>query len=84
MPARTSGWIKRLGILAVAVVSLAAVSAYPASAQSRTLATLADVPALVPAPYHPHSVTAVYSSALYDLYPYYGRVYQGGAPHYWH
>jgi hypothetical protein len=54
----------------------------PASAQTRSLASLADVPIYVPAPYHPHTATAVYGAALYD--DYYGGAHWGAGPHYWH
>lgn len=69
---------------AFALLALGAMTAPPSLAQDRTLATLADVPALVPAPYHPHTATAIYSAMLYDHTPYYGGVYQGGGAHYWH
>lgn len=79
---------KRGGFAGIATRALAALTlgvamSQPVMAQSRTLATLADVPALVPAPYHAHSLTSTYSAALYDT-PYYGGVYQGGGAHYWH
>jgi hypothetical protein len=66
-------------IAASVVLLLAAFSFQPASAQTRTLTTLADVPALIPVPYHPHTLTAVYGASLYDGHPYYGGVYAGGA-----
>jgi hypothetical protein len=60
---------------------LGALGLQPASAQTRTLTSLADVPVLIPAPYHPHTRTVVYGAAFYDGYPYYGGVYAGGARH---
>jgi hypothetical protein len=63
---------------ALALLALGTVAAQPAPAQDRTLATLADVPAVMPAPYHPHTATAVYSASLYEGSPYYGVV------RYWH
>lgn len=50
----------------LAVLALGTLAAQPSLAQDRTLATLADVPALVPAPHHPQAITAVYSSSLFD------------------
>jgi len=66
-------------IVVSAALFLGGLSLQPASAQTRTLTTLADVPALIPVPYHPHSLTAVYGASSYDGYPYYGGVYVGGA-----
>lgn len=63
-----------LGTAVLALVAFAAVAAQPALAQTRSMAILADVPTLMPAPYHPHMAGAVYSSSLYE---------SGGA-HYWH
>ena len=77
---RRSGGFVRLGIGALALAGLAFVVVQPAAAQSRTLASLGDVPVFVPAPYHPHNVTANYSAALYDEHGDYG----GGGAHYWH
>lgn len=59
---------------ALALLALGTVAVQPSLAQDRTLASLADVPALTLAPYHPHMATAVYSSSLYE---------SGGA-HFWH
>ncbi|HML10479.1 MAG TPA: hypothetical protein VK432_06420 [Stellaceae bacterium] len=67
-----------LGTAAFALLALGAAVAPPSLAQDRTLATLADVPAVMPAPFHPHVATAVYSASLYD-----GRPYHGGV-RYWH
>jgi hypothetical protein len=75
-----SGWIRRLGIGTALVVGLGAVTLLPAAAQTRTLASLSDVPVYVPAPYHPHAATTYYGSALYSSYD---GVSPGGA-HYWH
>jgi hypothetical protein len=61
------------------VASLGVAAVQPAPAQTRTLAGRVDVPALVPAPYHPNAITATYSASLY-----YGGVYSTGGPHYWH
>ena len=72
MPVRNRGGLK-LRTAAFALLALGAVAASPALAQDRTLASLADVPAIMPTPYHPQMATAVYSSSLYD----------GGA-HFWH
>jgi hypothetical protein len=66
-------------IAASVVLLLGAFTFQPASAQTRTLTTLADVPALIPVPYHPHTWTAVHGASFYDGYPYYGGVYVGGA-----
>lgn len=84
MSVRRRGGTTRLRLAALALLALGTLAARPALAQDRTLATLADVPILVPVPYHPHNVTAVYSSSLYDSQPYYGGAYQGGAAHHWH
>jgi hypothetical protein len=70
------GWF---AIVASAALLLGGLSLQSASAQTRTLTSLADVPALIPAPYHPHTWTAVYGASFYDGYPYYGGVYSGGA-----
>ena len=69
---------------ALALLALGAMAAQPSLAQDRTLATLADVPVLMPAPYHPQMATAVYSSSLYDGQPYYGGANRGAGAHYWH
>lgn len=80
-----SGWVRRLAAGAFAMLCVGIASVQPSPAQTRTLASLADVPALMPAPYHPPMSTAVYSTMLYDGHPYYGGVYQGsGGAHYWH
>lgn len=84
MPVRIPGRFGSLRIAAFAVLALGTVAAQPSLAQDRTLATLADVPVLVPAPYHPQMATAVYSSSLDDGQPSYGGAYQSGAPHFWH
>ncbi len=76
--------VTRLGIGLLVVLGLGVVSLPPASAQTRTLASLADVPAYVPAPYHPHASTAAYGAVLYDSDPYYGGVSLGLGAHYWH
>ncbi|HWB48489.1 MAG TPA: hypothetical protein VG651_05225 [Stellaceae bacterium] len=78
------GWIKRAAIAGLAVVGVGLAHLPPTLAQTRTLASLADVPAFVPAPYHPHMSSSYYSSALYDSHPYYGGVYLGGGAHFWH
>jgi hypothetical protein len=74
----SSGWSRRFGVAALALFGLGVATLQPVLAQSRTIASLGDVPTVMPTPYHPHTATAVYSSALYDGYPYYGRA------HYWH
>jgi hypothetical protein len=79
MSVPTRAGIASFRIGALALLALGVVASQPVLAQDRTLATLADVPALMPAPYHPHSVTAVYSSSLFDGQPYYG-----GGTHNWH
>jgi hypothetical protein len=79
-----SGRIKRCTLAALAVAGIALVQIQPGTAQTRTIASLGDVPTLVPAPYHPQTATAHYSSALYDSHPYYGGIYLGVGPHYWH
>jgi hypothetical protein len=75
MSVRTPGRFGSLRTAAFAALALGAVAAQPSLAQDRTLATLADVPALVPAPHHPQAITAVYSSSLFD---------QSGGTHFWH
>ena len=84
MSLRKCGGIGKLGTGAFAALALGAALSQPALAQTRTLTILADVPVLVPAPYHPHVATAVYSAMLYDGYPYYGGLYRGGGARYWH
>lgn len=85
MAGPTRGGIATLRFGAFALLaSLGIVASHPVLAQTRSLALLSDVQALMPAPYHPHSATAAYSAALYDGQPYYGGVYQGGGAHYWH
>ena len=83
-----SGWREHLCISVVVPFGLALFGCIagmlPASAQTRSLASLADVPVYVPAPYHPHTATAVHSSMLYDGYPYYGGGHGATGPHYWH
>ncbi|HWD59735.1 MAG TPA: hypothetical protein VG308_15720 [Stellaceae bacterium] len=74
-------WLARLGFGTFALLGLGLATLPPASAQSRTLAMLADVPALVPAPYHPQAATAVYSASLYDGQPF---AHESGGAHYWH
>ena len=76
--------LMRLGIGMLAVLGIAVVSVQSAPAQTRMLAALGDVPAYVPAPYHPHAITATYGYARYDGYPYYGGGHLGGGVHYWH
>jgi hypothetical protein len=84
MPVRKCGWIKRRAAGALVLLVLGAALTQPVLAQSRTLASLADVPAFIPAPYHPQNVTAAYSAVLYDGQPYYGGAYLGVGAHYWH
>lgn len=76
MSVPTRAGIAKFRIGALALLALGVVASQPVMAQDRTLATLADVPALVPAlvpaPHHPQTVTAVYSSSLYEGQPYYG------------
>ena len=76
------GRIKRYAMAALAVAGIALIHAQPGVAQTRTIASLGEVPTLVPAPYHPQ--TAHYSSTLYDSHPYYGGIHFGVGPHYWH
>ena len=68
----------------VAALSLGGFGLQPALAQTRMAATLANVPTYIPAPYHPHTMTAVYGASLYDGYPYYGSAYLATGVHYWH
>ena len=77
MPHRTHGG-NRFGFGAVAALALGIALSWPALAQTRTLTVLADVPALMLAPYHPNATAAVYSSTLYD-----GSTSNGGV-RYWH
>jgi len=77
-------WAMRFGAGMVAVLACSIAIANPASAQSRTVASLGDVPALVPAPYHAGNITAIYSAALYDGLSYNGGANQAGGAHYWH
>jgi hypothetical protein len=79
-----SRWLMRLCAGARALSVLGVVSVPSALAQTRTLASLADVPAYVPAPYHSHASTAAYGAVLYDSDPYYGNVHLGFGAHYWH
>jgi hypothetical protein len=85
MPEFSSGGsIKFCAAAVLAAVGIGLSLAQPSVAQTRTIASLGDVPAYIPAPYHPHTVTSLYSAALYDSHPYYGGAYLGGGPHYWH
>jgi hypothetical protein len=85
MPVFTKGGsIKHCAVAVLALAGIALVHPLPGAAQTRTIASLGDVPTLVPAPYHPQTSTAHVSSALYDSHPYYGGVYFGIGPHYWH
>lgn len=80
MPAFAKG--VRIKHCAVAVLAIAGITLghpLPSAAQTRTIAGLGDVPTLIPWPYHPQVSAAHYSSALY-----YGDVYFGVGPHYWH
>lgn len=77
MPHRTYGG-NRFGFGAVVALALGIALSGPALAQTRTLTVLADVPALMPAPYHPNATTAVYSSTLYD------RSASNSGVRYWH
>lgn len=77
------GWVKRLGM--AAIVLGGALSGQPGLAQTRTLATLSDVPVYVPAPYHQHIFASYYSAAApYDSHPYYGGNHSGVGTHHWH
>jgi hypothetical protein len=80
----SGGWIKHFAVAALAVAGIGFIQPQPSVAQTRTIASLGDVPTFVPAPYHPHQSTSVYSAAMYDSHPYYGGVYIGGGAHYWH
>jgi hypothetical protein len=55
-----------------------------AMAQTRTQLTLADVQVYVPAPYHPHSVTAINSSSLYDAPASSAATSDSNGTHSWH
>jgi hypothetical protein len=79
-----SRWLMRLGGGTLALSVLGGVSLQSALAQTRTLASLADVPTYIPAPYYPHASTAAYGAVRYDSYPYYGSVHLGLGAHYWH
>jgi hypothetical protein len=78
------GWMRYCVVAVAATAGIGLAHPQAGVAQTRTLATLADVPTFVPAPYHPHMSTAHLSSALYDSHPYYGGAYLGGGPRYWH
>jgi hypothetical protein len=80
---RQSGWLKHLCISVFVLLGCVA-AMQPAGAQTRSLAALADVPVYAPAPYHPHTATAVHSSMLYDGYSYYAGVYSSAGAHHWH
>ena len=71
--------LTRLGVGSLALLGLGVMSLQPASAQTRTLASLADVPAYVPAPYHPHVASASYGYSAYD-----GVYFASGGARYWH
>jgi hypothetical protein len=77
MPHRPYGG-NRFGFGAAVALALGIALSGPALAQTRTLTVLADVPALMPAPYHPNATTALYSATLYD-----GSAFHGGV-RYWH
>ena len=78
-----SGWLKRTALSAIVLMGCAG-AAPLASAQTRTLATLSDVPVYVPAPYHPHIYANHAAIMAQDSHPYYGGVYWGIAAHHWH
>jgi hypothetical protein len=78
MTVRRRGRLGNFSTAALALLALGGVAVQPSLAQNRTLATLGDVPTLMPAPFHPHAATAVYSAMLYDGSPYYGVL------RYWH
>jgi len=80
---RQSGWLKHLCVSVFVLLGCLAIM-HSAGAQTRSLATLADVPIYVPAPYHPHTATVVHSSILYDGYSYYGGASPNAGAHYWH
>ena len=84
MSVRRRGRFGSLRTASLALLAFGPMAAQPAFAQDRTLATLADVPVLMPAPYHPQMAMAVYSSSLYDGHPYYGGANRGAGAHYWH
>lgn len=77
-------WAARFGAGAFVVLACSMAIANPVSAQSRAVASLGDVPALVPAPYHSGNITATYSAALYDGQSYNTGANQAGGAHYWH
>jgi len=79
---RLSGWRKRLSVSALVLFGCA-LAAPGAMAQTRTQFTLADVPVYVPAPYHPHSVTAN-SSSLYDAPASSATTSDSNGTHSWH
>jgi hypothetical protein len=78
-----SGWLKHLCVSVFVLFACIAVM-QSAGAQTRSLATLANVPVYVPAPYHSHTATTVHSSMLYDDNPYYAGVHSNAGVHYWH
>ena len=79
---RASGWVKCLSIAAL-VFAGCGLTMQAATAQTRTLWSLADVPVYVPAPHHPHNLAAIYGSLLYAGQPYTGASW-GAGTHSWH
>jgi len=75
---------KQCAIAILAIAGIALVHPNLGAAQTRTVASLGDVPTLVPAPYHPHMSTGHFSWALFESHPYYSGIYFGAGPHYWH
>jgi hypothetical protein len=80
---RSSGWRKQLSVSALILFGCA-LAASGAMAQTRTQLTLADVPVYVPAPYHPHSVTAINSPSLYDAPASSAATSDSNGTHSWH
>jgi len=80
---RQSGWLRHLCVSALVLLGCLAIM-QAATAQTRTLFSLADVPVYVPAPYHPHNLAAVYSSSLYDGQRHTGATSWGDGTHSWH
>ncbi|HVH79842.1 MAG TPA: hypothetical protein VM782_10655 [Stellaceae bacterium] len=81
---RVDCWVPRFGLAMIALLSLGTANWQSAPAQTRTLASLADVPAFAPAPFHPRTATAIYGSTLFDESPYSSGVYHGIGVRYWH
>lgn len=83
-----SRWLKRLGIGALALVAMGAVSLPSTKADARVFVGV-GFPAYgyaVAPPYYPYAYPAYYGYAPYYGYPYYGggRYFGFGGGHRWH